>query len=144
MTQQLSKRRRFLVEVLPALVYVAAIFYGGSIPLSAPRVDVGVPLDKLLHLVAFGGMQLLFVRAARYRFRALGFGRLNLLALGAVSAVGLLLELWQSTLPHRSAEALDFIADTAGGALAAGLLQILRRALSLDPTATAHSQPEAR
>lgn len=112
------------MEVLPAVLYVVAIFFGGSIPLSAPPVDVGLPFDKVLHFVAFGGMQILFVRAAGWTFPALGFGPKNWLALGSASGVGLLLELWQSTLPHRSADPIDWLADSAGAAISACALQL--------------------
>lgn len=143
MIPERSQRGSFLVEVFPAAVYVALIFYGGSIRLAAPPIDVGLPFDKVLHLFAFGGMQLLFVRAARYGWPRVRFERHNFGAVVAAGSVGLLLELWQATLPHRSAELMDFLADSLGALLMATTLQLGGRKFLKRP-AESHSQAEPR
>ena len=122
MTLTRMTARRFVVDVLPALLYMGAIFYGGSIPLRTPPIDVGLPVDKVLHLLAFGGLQLLLVRALRQGPWRLSWSNRNWIAVAGASALGLLLEVYQSTLPYRSAELWDWIADTLGALLAAALL----------------------
>jgi VanZ family protein len=73
-----------------------------------PRVETGfVPADKMAHLVAFGGMQWLFLRAlsffrARGRFQIAG-------TVGCAALAGLLLELAQALVPYRSADVWDFV-----------------------------------
>jgi VanZ family protein len=105
-------------------VYVAAIFYLGLIPV--PRVETGfVPADKVAHLVAFGGMQWLFLRALSF-FRARG--RFQIAAtVGFAAFAGLLLELAQALVPHRSADVWDFVADSLGAVLGGGLSWLLLR-----------------
>lgn len=126
-TQDDRPRAGFFLHVMPALLYVFAIFYGGSVGMATvPGVDF-VSADKLLHAAAFAGMQLVVLRAVRFELPRIAFSRQNLLTLGIVSALGGLLELYQAALPHRSAELLDWIADTLGAAVAAGVLAVLAR-----------------
>jgi hypothetical protein len=120
-------RAGFFVHVAPAMLYVFAVFYGGSVGMSSvPGVEL-LSYDKLLHAVAFAGMQLVVLRAVRFELPRLGFMRQNLLALGLTSGVGILLELYQLALPHRSAELLDWVADTLGALSAAALLHVAHR-----------------
>ena len=103
------------LRVLPALLYTAAIFYGGVIdvgPLPDPRV---IPADKLLHFAAFLGLEWLLELAL------LDVRQRRPLAVAIAALLGLGLEAVQAALPHRSAELLDLVAD-ATGALAGGLL----------------------
>lgn len=97
----------------PALAYVVYIFVMGSLPGVGPSANAN---DKIAHFIAFGLMVPLLLRASRL---VLGDERtVARLALSAAvsSAFGGLLELWQSLLPFRSAEFLDWVADTAGAA----------------------------
>ena len=115
----------------PAVIYVAAVFYGGSIGMGTLPGSEILTADKLLHALAFGGMQLLLLRAVRFEWPAISFARQNLYALIGASALGGLLELHQAALPHRSAELLDWVADTLGAlgvALLAGLVRRRSRA----------------
>jgi len=115
----------FFLHVAPAILYVLAIFYAGSVE-QGPEIQVElVAQDKLLHLVAFFGMQLTMFRAARWKLFELGTGRLALIALALTSAVGASLEFWQATLPYRSAEFADWVADVLGAGLAALLLRLV-------------------
>ena len=111
----------FASQVAPAIAYTCAIFYGGLIHLDAlPEVPV-VPTDKLLHTLAFGGLTLLLARAAHWLRPRASSGK-QLLGAGFVSSgLGLLLEIFQSFVPYRSADAWDWVADTLGAALAGGL-----------------------
>ena len=113
----------FFLHVAPAILYVLAIFYAGSVS-QGPQLDVGfMAPDKLLHALAFFGMQLAMFRAMRWKRAQLGTARLALLAFIISSAIGALLEFWQATLPHRSPELLDWLADVAGAGAAALLLR---------------------
>jgi VanZ family protein len=142
MIRNASKAWRIAIDVVPAVLYVAALFYGGSIPLAAPRVDLGLPFDKVMHTVAFGGLHVMLVRAARSLLPSLTFTRQNVAAAVSASGLGALLELYQATLPHRSAELLDWVADSLGVLLAAVLVQLpLRRLFAASgPTAQADSR----
>jgi VanZ family protein len=127
--EQGGARRRpgFFVHVVPALLYVFAVFYGGSIGMSTASSIGILSHDKLMHALAFGGMQLVVLRAVRFELPRLGAVRQNLASLAAVSAIGALLELYQMALPHRSAELLDWVADTLGALSVAGFVELARR-----------------
>jgi len=116
-----ARRRGLFFNVLPAIVYTVLVFIGGSLP-RQPVPDIQfVPADKFLHFVAFGGLQILLLRAVRWeRPRSSLNGQLTLATLMA-SALGALLEFWQAALPHRSADVWDWVADTLG-ALFVGML----------------------
>jgi VanZ family protein len=91
-----------------------------------PGVEI-VSADKLLHALAFGGMQLVFLRALRFELPRWTLSKQNLGALALASGVGGLLELYQMALPHRSAELYDWVADTLGALLAAGAVAFVAR-----------------
>jgi VanZ family protein len=117
----------FAIQLGPAVLYIGAIFYGGLIRMRAlPEVGF-VPTDKLLHAVAFGGLAFLLFRAAVFGMpRAATRTQLSFAALGA-SAVGALLEVCQAFVPYRSADVLDWVADTVGAALAVALISVWQR-----------------
>lgn len=103
----------------PALVYVAYIFVMGSMK------DVGPPMeasDKTAHFLAFGIMVPFVLRAVPFFRTDLAVGRRVLVSAAVSSALGALLEVWQMTLPYRSAEVLDWVADTAGAGMSASIL----------------------
>jgi VanZ family protein len=127
LTTTRSRRLAFAADVTPATVYVCAIFYGGLIRLSKlPEVGF-MPTDKLLHGLAFGGLALLLVRTARaLRQWRTPHGRFWFGAFGS-SFFGAALEICQYFVPYRSAEFLDWLADTVGALLAVGLLALVLR-----------------
>ena len=120
------KNRGFLIYVVPALFWAALIFIGGGADLNDPEHEVKLPYDKLQHVVAFAVLTYLGFRALRHV--APGAAQRRLIALSAFLSVsvGILLELYQLGLPHRSAEVADVIADTAGAAVAAAWLYFRR------------------
>lgn len=121
----MARRRRVAHPSLrraAALAYAALIFGFGVANVSQP-VRTELPLDKLEHLLAFGG----FVWVLELALLELRPWSRRMLAVLVSSLAGLGLELVQSALPHRSAEVLDFVAD-ASGALLAGALSALAAA----------------
>jgi VanZ family protein len=112
-------RGGFIVHVLPALLWTLAIFIGGSVGASAPELPIGVPFDKVQHLLAFFGLQFLCFRALRYQLPERSRGALLWIAALVSLLVGIALELWQLGLPNRSAEVADAVADGIGAAAAA-------------------------
>jgi VanZ family protein len=120
-----TPRAGFFLHVMPAILYVGAIFYGGSVaPADVPDVPA-LPMDKLLHFIAFAVMQITVLRAVRFELPGLKFSQQLLVALVLSSTVGGALELYQLLFPERSAELLDFVADVAGALAAAGVLWVL-------------------
>jgi VanZ family protein len=118
--------RSFVVDLLPAVLYLALLFWAGLIPLkSLPGPDFELA-DKMWHLIAFGGLTALLSRALRH------FGRSvleSIAAAGSASAlVGGLLELLQSLTPYRSADFADLAADALGALLAYVVLRWLAKA----------------
>ena len=116
-----QKRRGFWLDVAPALVALAMMFWFGLTPLQSlpgPQFEL---VDKVWHLIAFGGLAGLVSRAFAY------WGREALLAArdAAVVAVllGGLIEILQSFTPFRSADWADFLADALGVALAYAVLR---------------------
>ena len=117
-----SFRKSFWAQVAPAVVYVALIFVGGSVTTLELPAGAQMPSDKLTHFVVFGGLQILVFRAVRWSRPLAGAGAQNLIAAGLSCAAGALLEFWQASLPHRSAELGDWLADSIGVALGAAVL----------------------
>ena len=115
------------LHTVPAVLYVLAVFYAGTLG-HPPLPDVGgLPQDKIIHFFAFGLMQIVIYRAVRFELAHIGVDRQLAVAAISASSVGALLELVQATLPHRDAELLDWLADTAGAVLA---MLVMRRVLA--------------
>ena len=111
---------------LPVLVYLTVIFSLSAQPNLKPPLRFKNS-DKLYHLIEYGGLGLLLGRALRA-----GLGARGALAAGAgtlvlTSLVGAADEIFQRTIPGRESSVLDWSADTAGAALAIGLLLWLAR-----------------
>ena len=99
----------------PLVLYAVYIFISGSSRDSAPPMQGA---DKTAHGGAVG-RRVPFILWALLYFRRKGELRVNVaLAMGASSALGALLELWQALLPYRSCEFGDWVADTIGAILA--------------------------
>ncbi len=78
------------------------------------------PWDKLAHFAVYSAIAaLLWVAAA---------GRMRVALVFIVIAVGLLDEVHQAGVPGRSADAMDFLADTCAAAATIGLLALKERA----------------
>jgi VanZ family protein len=120
----------FARNVLPALLWAIAIFIGGSSGVPQPKIDVGLPFgtDKVNHIVAFLGLELLSYRAFRYALPTRARAPLRWWAVLAAVFVGIALELYQLGLPDRSADIEDVAADAVGAILGALALTLLARA----------------
>ena len=115
------------VDVVPAATYVGVIFYTGLIRIPALPEAPFVPTDKLLHALVFGGLVWLAMRAARVLLPHATPGKRVVASVLFSSLVGASLEICQYFVPYRSAEFLDWVADTVGALLVAGLLTLLLR-----------------
>ena len=102
-----SSRLRWLYPAALASMIVVA---SGRSQVAAPPV---VNIDKLVHFSVFGLLATLVARSPG--LRRLGY------AIVIVSAFGFTDEIRQSFTPGRSVEFADWLADTAGAALAVGL-----------------------
>ena len=117
--------RSFVIDLLPAALYLALLFFAGLIPLaSMPGPDFAL-VDKVWHLLAFGGLAALLSRVLRHFGRPLQ----QAIAIAALvsAALGGLLELLQSLTPYRSADFADFAADALGAGLAYLVLRWLAK-----------------
>jgi len=119
--------------LLPAVAYAALIFYLSSQPNPLPLLSSRAS-DKLLHLVEYAAFGAVVTWGLSHLVRLPRAARWAAL-LG--SLYGLSDEFHQRFVPHRSAEASDWLADTIGAALGALLawrfLRRRRARASIDP-----------
>lgn len=113
--------RRALVYA-PALLWAGLLVYIGGRS-NVPRVESPLPLDKAAHFVMYG----ILGAMATMGWRAAGRTPRLLWVLALASLVGVTDELHQSTVPGRSPEIADWIADTIGIAAAAALVLRITR-----------------
>ena len=101
-------------HALPVWVWIAVIFCASSIPGPAlQRVGLGVQ-DKILHAIEYGVLGFLAYRQQR--------GQIGRTIVGAIvvawviaMVVGCVDELYQSMIPGRDRDWLDWVADQSGG-----------------------------
>jgi len=114
--------RRFVVYWLPVLMCAAAILVGTSLPRApGPEIEGG---DKLAHLLAYGLLGLLLMRAYR-SCEGLPCRRAAVMTMAVGGLYAALDELHQMPLPRRTASLSDFGADLAGLALGAAVVWLL-------------------
>jgi VanZ family protein len=109
---------------LPPVLYMVAIFYLSSQSAPLPAVTVRV-WDKLLHLVEYGCLAVLFCRALIGE--RVGCPAALLGAIILTSAYGASDEWHQLYTPLRSADVRDWLADTIGGVAGAASFGFCRR-----------------
>jgi VanZ family protein len=124
-----SRLSGFLRNVVPALLWTLALFFGGGgpPPPEGPGELIGIPSDKALHAVAFLVLAVRTARAVRFELPARARGSRVGIAVAISVAVGVLLEVYQLALPDRSAEVADAVADAIGAVLGGVVLLVLRR-----------------
>ena len=112
--------KRFLTLWAPVIAYMVVVFWGQTSP-NVPEPPGGLT-DKHEHFFLYGVLAVLALRAlANAEWRRI-MPRMVLGAIAISSAYGVGLEFYQRTIPGRSFEVLDMIADAIGSALAAGLV----------------------
>ncbi|ADI14881.1 VanZ family protein [Truepera radiovictrix] len=110
---------------LAALAWAGLTFWFSSSPDAqgaAGWLDLSPPRDKLFHAANFGVLGLLILFAS---------GR-PLLAVLLASLYGAVDELHQATVPGRSADVADWVADTLGAAFAVTLAVLWQRQRARD------------
>jgi VanZ family protein len=128
----LPRLMRMLPDLGSLIAYCTFIVIQSHLPSPIELPEVS-HVDKLLHLAAYGLMAVLF-----YRTYLSGWPRARkrrLLWASAVSAAlfGLSDEIHQFFVPYRTADPLDFLADSVGAFLGAAAYQRL-----FDPDRRAH------
>ena len=111
-----TQRKRFIYW-LPVIALCVAIFVQSSFP--PPDLKLSFPLkDKVMHMVAYGLLAVLFFRACRLTWPA-RLSPMQLLAISVLfaSLYGVSDEFHQSFLAARQADALDGVADVVGSIL---------------------------
>lgn len=115
---------------LPALAYMALIFALSSIRISAPIIR-DVPFqDKGVHFIEYLVLGFLCAFATRRTWPRRRAARTILLGAFLASAWGFSDELHQAFVPGRSADIVDFVADTLGSSVGALLYAIGERVAS--------------
>jgi VanZ family protein len=102
-------------RVIPALAWAGLIFWLSSQTHLPSAIFLFAGIDKLFHAVTYGILALLLLWALPRTAR-----RPALLAMALASAYGVSDELHQALVPGRSPDVVDWLADTAGAALALG------------------------
>jgi VanZ family protein len=119
-----DRRRRAWILTI---AYVAVIFAVSSIPGSVHLVPPFRLSDKLAHVAEYSGLGLLLTAAYR---ATLPKGRSRWIlpcVLGTGLVAGALDELYQTTVPGRSVELLDWVADVVGIVLGNRVWSMLHR-----------------
>jgi VanZ family protein len=109
---------------LPVVAWAAMIFTLSSMPFDAPPTTQGLieryKIDKVVHLIMFGILSALVLRALRER-DLLPLRVALALAVVVTSAYGASDEWHQMFVPNRYPSVSDWVADTLGAGLAAVL-----------------------
>ncbi|MEA3409211.1 MAG: VanZ family protein [Candidatus Eisenbacteria bacterium] len=96
------------------VAYLALIFGVSSIPQNPLSHTCFKVSDKLAHMAEYAGFGLLLTVAARSTLRRVPRWLLMVGVVLTGAAVGALDELYQTTVPGRERELLDWVADVAG------------------------------
>ncbi len=104
------------------LLWVGVILYVALIFILSAQPGLAIPgtfeyRDKLAHTLEYGGLSWLVGRAARATWPGVPAMRRALLAVLAISALGVCDEIFQSGVPGRDSTPLDWAADTLGAVL---------------------------
>ena len=112
-----NKKSALLSAWLPVAAWMAAIFYFSAMTMP-PTAEAGVLSNKVLHVIEYAGLGLLFVRAIeKHGFRRLGYKRLVVFAFAFALFYGATDEFHQLFVPGRHAAVADVLLDSFGGAL---------------------------
>jgi VanZ family protein len=119
---------KFLRFWLPVLLYVTLIFVVSSLQGLQPPLLFGSFSDKIPHALEYGILGFLLVRAIRGTELLQRSVPAGLVALIIGLSVALADELFQAYVPGRQSDPFDYMADSAGLALAIVFFLVLRGA----------------
>lgn len=117
---------RFVRYWLPVLLYVGLIFAVSSLPRLEPPIRLHDG-DKLAHVLEYGVLGYLLVRALRSTARWAAPLAGGLLALTIGLGIGAADELYQATIPGRDSTVHDWVADATGLLLAQMAYLLVKR-----------------
>jgi len=121
-------RALFLFYWLPVLAYVGLIFSGSSV--KGQDLPTLFPyMDKIAHLMEYSLLGLLLGRAIRASWSRGSALMVTLAAVGLGAAVGCLDEIYQSFVPGRQSDPLDWLTDLAAITAAVLFAQLIHRPL---------------
>lgn len=113
-----QKAVRFMIFWAPVILYCALIFAVSSIPQPLPR-DIKIPfLDKFLHLIEYGILGFLLIRALSASKADFSRKRILVLAVILAALYGATDELHQMCVPGRYPSLGDLLFDSLGAAFA--------------------------
>ncbi|MBI5021080.1 MAG: VanZ family protein [Ignavibacteriales bacterium] len=120
--------KHFIRYQFPAIAWALLIFIGSSIPSKYFPSSRIFTYDKLIHIFLFFVLGVFVYRALTpYQNRHDINWRRLIITVMIVVGYGILDELYQGTVPGRSLDFYDGIADTIGGILAALLVIFLAK-----------------
>jgi hypothetical protein len=105
---------RKIAAWIPAIAYIGLIFGVSSIAGLSPPVPTFKLFDKAAHVVEFTGLALFLTVAFRGSLPAARRGAAALFVVALGLAIGVLDEVYQLSVPGRSLEFLDWVADAVG------------------------------
>ena len=107
---------------MPALLFAVAIFLGSSIPgPEMPKLVLSVP-DKILHVCEYSLFAFLICRAVKNQNHMQGIARFAIIfTILCASAYAASDEFHQSFVPGRTMDVFDWLADTIGAFIGAGV-----------------------
>lgn len=108
-----DRARLFARYWLPVLAYVSLIFVLSAQPRLHPPLQF-MNSDKLMHVLEYGALGLLFARALRATLPGRSWVFTSLLGLAVGLGIGAGDEYFQSFIPGRDSTVLDWLADGTG------------------------------
>lgn len=108
--------KRFLSLWLPVVLYTGFIFWISSSYRPIPGIEVFPQMDKVFHFLEYLGLGFLMVRAV-WNSGSLRWPAALAAAFLAAVAIGALDEFYQSFVPMKEMDLLDWAADAAGSTL---------------------------
>ncbi len=120
----LPRLMRTLPDLAPLIAYCTFIIIQSHLP-SAVELPEGSHVDKLLHAGAYGVMAVLFYRTYLAGWPRAGKHTLLWASILSAALFGLSDEIHQFFVSCRTADPLDFLADTVGAFLGAAAYQRL-------------------
>lgn len=112
------------------LLWVAVVLYVALIFILSAQPGLAIPgtfeyRDKIAHTLEYAGLSWLVERAARATWPTAPASKRALIAVLAISALGVCDEIFQAGVPGRDSTPLDWMADTLGAVL--GQFQMITR-----------------